>query len=219
MPCWKSSDCLDAQEKTVHVDIELAGLQPSSLEPGQLVGLLDAYASELAAACDVPKASVVDADGANATVSLGPDGTVSAFVLSIKGLTAHDLSSRLYASSFRYAVGNATRSLLGEQCGVQVVAVSMDPRVFVRTTTTPATTTEATTSSTDTTVDPETTTAEVAVASTRHRGEGGAGRHDDIKDDPAVDNYAITLGGYSSGAASASAWLVVALALVSVALQ
>jgi len=240
MPCWKSDDCLDAQEKSVQVDIDLSGLQPSSLKDNQLAKLVAAYAEELATACDVPKLSVVDLGGANASVSIGPDGLLSAFALSISGLTAHDLASRLYSPSFRYAVGNATEVVLGRHCGVQVLSVSMEPKVFVRTTTArPTTTTEATPTTTKPTDAPVATSTEAAATTTRQRGNSGAGghpgngnggagghqgngndgagRHEDVNGETG-NGFDNTLGGYSDGATSAAVWPAFALAFAAAAL-
>lgn len=219
MPCWQSGDCLPAKEKSVFVEMQMAGLQPSSLRAEQLAELLAAYAQELASACDVANGSVVDLGGVHATVSLASDGLVSAFVLALEGLTAHDLAARLYSPSFRYAMGNASEAVLGHGCGVQVVSVSVVPKAFVRATTasptTAATTTEATTSTKETSHAPKPTST--VAPTTRENGNSGTRPHGNFDDlvghhttSKALD---INLGGYSNGAATPAAWPALAIVI------
>merc|ERR1712014_495812 len=87
--------------------------------------------------CGVNDLSVVDVQGKNASVSIGEDGTVSAFVLSIgDGFSANMLAARLYSSAFRGLLEDTTLDIGGQAMGagsgqVSVGAVTFKPEAFV----------------------------------------------------------------------------------------
>merc|ERR1712176_413008 len=109
--------------------------------------------------CGVNDLSVVDVQGKNASVSIGEDGIVSAFVLSIgDGFSANMLATRLYSSAFRDLLEDTTLAVGGQAMvsgsgQISVGAVTFKPEAFVPpipTTTTkfmPPTATSTTTSS------------------------------------------------------------------------
>jgi len=144
MPCWRSSDCLE--DKSAEVIVEFSNLDAAALSDEMRQALGAALASDLASACEVENASVVDLTGANATVSFGPGGRMSAWVRGVSGLTAHDLAARLYSASFQATLGNSTADVVGSAAGVLVASVSLEPKAF-----SPATTSTATTTTTATT--------------------------------------------------------------------
>lgn len=86
-------------------------------------------------------ASVVDLNGANATVTLGPGGRVTAFVLEISGLSANEIAARLYSSSFRDVLNNSTAAIVGKASAAQVTSVLLEPKSFELPTTTMTATT------------------------------------------------------------------------------
>jgi len=130
----------------VQVTVAFTNLEAAALPDEEMQDLGAALAGDLASACDVENASVVDLTGANATVTFGPRGRVSAFVRGLSGLTAHELAARLYSASFRATLGNSTARAVGAAAGVQVASVSLEPKAFVpATASTTATTTTATT--------------------------------------------------------------------------
>merc|ERR1719277_913100 len=69
----------------------------------------------------------------NASVGIGEDGTVSAFVLSIgDGFSANTLAARLYSSDFRGLLEDTTEKVLGSGSGqIRVGAVTFKPEAFV----------------------------------------------------------------------------------------
>merc|ERR1711920_26019 len=70
-------------------------------------------------------------------VSIGEDGTVSAFVLSIgDGFSANMLATRLYSSAFRGLLEDTTLAVAGQAMGsgsgqISVGAVTFKPEAFV----------------------------------------------------------------------------------------
>merc|ERR1712176_1275878 len=139
-----------------------------------------AYARDIASTCGVNDLSVVDAQGKNASVSIGEEGTVSAFVLSIgDGFSANMLAARLYSSAFRSLLEDTTLAIGGQALGagsgqISVGAVTFKPEAFVppipTTTTkfvppTATSTSTATSTATSTTVSP-TLVSEVVVTTT-----------------------------------------------------
>lgn len=133
-PC--AGDCL--VDKSVRVTIEFLHLDAAGLSAKQSSKLRTVLAHDVASASDVGNASVADLSGATASVTLGPGGRVAAFVLNVSGLTAHDLAARLYSSSFRDTLGNATEAIVGKAAGARVASVALEPEAFVPV---PATTT------------------------------------------------------------------------------
>merc|ERR1719277_161406 len=69
----------------------------------------------------------------NASVGIGADGTVSAFVLSIgDGFSANTLAARFYSSDFRGLMEDTTEQVLGSGSGqISVGAVTFKPEAFV----------------------------------------------------------------------------------------
>merc|ERR1712176_953578 len=92
-----------------------------------------AYARDIASTCGVSDLSVVDTQGRNASVGIGEDGIVSAFVLSIgDGFSANTLAARLYSSDFRGLLEDTTGHVLGSGAGqISVGAVTFKPEAFV----------------------------------------------------------------------------------------
>merc|ERR1712039_414694 len=88
---------------------------------------------DIASTCGVNDLSVVDTHGKNASVGIGADGTVSAFVLSIgDGFSANTLAARLYSSDFRGLLEDTTEQVLGSGSGqISVGAVTFKPEAFV----------------------------------------------------------------------------------------
>merc|ERR1712176_1162580 len=83
--------------------------------------------------CGVNDLSVVDTHGKNASVGIGEDGIVSAFVLSIgDGFSANTLAARLYSSDFRGLLEDTTGHVLGSGSGqISVGAVTFKLEEFV----------------------------------------------------------------------------------------
>merc|ERR1712039_60953 len=88
---------------------------------------------DIASTCGVNDLSVVDTHGKNASVGIGADGTVSAFVLSIgDGFSANTLAARLYSSAFRGLLEDTAGQALGSGSGqISVGAVPFKPEAFV----------------------------------------------------------------------------------------
>merc|ERR1719382_1794115 len=154
----------------------------SALSVEEQTELRAAYARDISKTCGVNDLSVVDTQGKNASVSIGEDGTVSAFVLSIgDGFSANTLAARLYSSAFRGLLEDTTLAIGGQAIGagsgqVSVGAVTFKPEAFVPpipTTTTkfvPPTATStatntATSTATSTTVSPMLVSTAVATTS------------------------------------------------------
>merc|ERR1712174_125341 len=87
---------------------------------------------DIASTCGVNDLSVVDTQGRNASVGIGEDGIVSAFVLSIgDGFSANTLAARLYSSDFRGLLEDTTEQVLGSGSGqISVGAVTFKPEAF-----------------------------------------------------------------------------------------
>merc|ERR1712137_1394844 len=134
-----------------------------------------AFAHNIASACDVESASVVDVNGKNATVTVSPGGLVTSFVLEISGLSANDIAARLYSSSFREVLGNSTAAIVGKASIAQVTSMSLEPKRFAL----PTTTTTVTTTGTVTVTVTSTATAASTVAVTS-AGATTTARHYDI---------------------------------------
>merc|ERR1712060_752297 len=150
---------------------------PSALSAEEETELSAAYARDISSTCGVNDLSVVDTQGKNASVSIGEDGTVSAFVLSIgDGFSANTLAARLYSSAFRGLLEDTTLAVGGQALSsgsgqISVGAVTFKPEAFVppipTTTTkfvppTATSTSTATSTATSTTVSP-TLVSEVVV--------------------------------------------------------
>merc|ERR1712151_1150447 len=109
----------------------------STLSAEEQAELSAAYARDIASTCGVNDLSVVDVQGKNASVSIGEDGTVSAFVLSIgDGFSANMLATRLYSSAFRGLLEDTTLAVAGQAMGsdsgqISVGAVTFKPEAFV----------------------------------------------------------------------------------------
>merc|ERR1712060_480267 len=173
-PCT-GTGCL--RDASARVNVEITNLALSVLSAEEQTELSTAYARDIASTCGVNDLSVVDTHGKNASVGIGEDGTVSAFVLSIgDGFSANTLASRLYSSAFRGLLEDTTLAVGGQAMGsgsgqISVGAVTFKPEAFVppipTTTTkfvppTATSTSTATSTATSTTVSP-TLVSEVVV--------------------------------------------------------
>merc|ERR1719336_3462025 len=108
-----SSGCL--QDASARVTIEIINLALSALSAEERMELSKACATEIASTCGVEESSVVDLQGRSSSVSIGEDGSISAFVLSIgDGPSANELAARLYSSYFRLVLESITMSVGGE---------------------------------------------------------------------------------------------------------
>merc|ERR1712157_414608 len=112
---------------------EITNLALSVLSAEEQTELSAAYARDIASTCGVNDLSVVDTQGRNASVGIGEDGIVSAFVLSIgDGFSANTLAARLYSSDFRGLLEDTTEQVLGSGSGqIRVGAVTFKPEAFV----------------------------------------------------------------------------------------
>lgn len=141
-PCHGSADCL--QDASARITIELNGFPYAAFTSTQLADVGSALALDIASACGVEDYSVVDLFGMNTTVTISPDGMVSAFVVDVEGSSANELASQLYSASFRSALVNSTLAVLsGTWPHLSVGAVSVEPEEF-----TPLVPTETATTST-----------------------------------------------------------------------
>merc|ERR1712087_949725 len=161
-PCT-GTGCL--RDASARITVEVTNLALSTLSAEEQAELSAAYARDIASTCGVNDLSVVDAQGKNASVSIGEDGTVSAFVLSIgDGFSANMLATRLYSSAFRGLLEDTTLAVGGQAIGsgqISVGAVTFKPEAFVPpipTTTTkfvpPTAASTATSTATSTTMSP-----------------------------------------------------------------
>merc|ERR1712045_611247 len=92
-PC-AGAGCL--REGSARVTMEITNFALSVLSAEEQAELRAAYARDISTTCGVNDLSVVDTHGKNASVSIGEDGTISAFVLSIgDGFSANILAARL----------------------------------------------------------------------------------------------------------------------------
>merc|ERR1712157_436188 len=112
---------------------EITNLALSVLSAEEQTELSAAYARDIASTCGVNDLSVVDTHGKNASVGIGEDGIVEAFVLSIgDGFSANTLAARLYSSDFRGLLEDTTGHVLGGGSGqISVGAVTFKPEAFV----------------------------------------------------------------------------------------
>merc|ERR1712203_470789 len=165
-PC-AGTGCL--RDASARVTVEIINLALWTLSAEEQAELSAAYARDIASTCGVNDLSVVDVQGKNASVSIGEDGTVSAFVLSIgDGFSANMLATRLYSSVFRGLLEDTTLAVAGQALSsgsgqISVGAVTFKPEAFVppipTTTTkfvppTATSTSTATSTATSTTVSP-----------------------------------------------------------------
>merc|ERR1719356_478273 len=98
-PCM-GAGCL--RDASARVTVEVTNFALSALSAEEQREVSAAYARDIATTCGVNELSVVDTQGKTASVSIGEDGSVSAFVLSIgDGVSANVLAARLYSSTFR----------------------------------------------------------------------------------------------------------------------
>jgi len=182
-----------------------------------------AYARDISTTCGVNAFSVVDTQGKNASVSIGEDGTVSAFVLSIgDGFSANMLAARLYSSAFRSLLEDTTLTVGGHQ--VSVGAVTFKPEAFVppipttttkfapptaTSTATSAATSTATSTSSPTLVSTAVVTTTEAVRTSTSTGTGaGAGLIHTTGDPSGPDWWWFVVGGVAVGAAAAVVMLL-----------
>merc|ERR1712176_691142 len=168
-PCAGTGCMRDASAR---ITVEITNLALSVLSAEEQTELSTAYARDIASTCGVNDLSVVDTHGKNASVGIGEDGTVSAFVLSIgDGFSANTLAARLYSSDFRGLLEDTTGHVLGSGSGqISVGAVTFKPEAFVPpmpTTTTkfvPPTATSTSTSTVTSTVTSATTLSPTLVS-------------------------------------------------------
>merc|ERR1740121_277346 len=114
-PC-AGSGCL--RDASARVTIEIINFALSALSAEEKVELSKAYAREIASTCGVGESSVVDLQGRSASVSVGEDGSISAFVLSMgDGPSANELAARLYSSYFRLVLEDLILAVRGEVNG------------------------------------------------------------------------------------------------------
>merc|ERR1712203_133909 len=179
-----------------------------------------AYARDISKTCGVNDLSVVDTQGKNASVSIGEDGTLSAFVLSIgDGFSANTLAARLYSSAFRGLLEDTTLAIGGQAMGagsgqVSVGAVTFKPEAFVPpipTTTTkfvPPTATSIATSTTSLVSTVVVTTTEVVRTSTSTGTGTSTGLMHTTSDPSGPDWWLFVVGGVAVGAAAAVVMLL-----------
>merc|ERR1712039_747880 len=220
-PC-AGTGCL--RDASARITVKITNLALSVLSAEEQTELSTAYARDIASTCGVNDLSVVDTHGKNASVGIGADGTVSAFVLSIgDGFSANTLAARLYSSDFRGLLEDTTEQVLGSGSGqISVGAVTFKPEAFVPpmpTTTTkfvPPTATSTATSTFTSTVTSTTTLSPTLVSevdvttevvSTRTSTGTGAGMMQ-TTDDPSGPAWWLFVG---AGVAVGAAGAVVAL--------
>merc|ERR1711920_519956 len=145
-----TAGCL--QDASARVTVEVVNFALSALSAEEQMELSTECARDIALTCGVSDRSVVDAhDGTNSSVSIGEDGTISAYILSIAdGSSANILAAKLYSSAFRDLLQNTILRTVGNQpvgagSGRQVMvgAVTFQPEAFV-----PSDTSTSTSSST-----------------------------------------------------------------------
>merc|ERR1711920_157942 len=129
-PC-AGTGCL--RDASARVTVEIVNFAMSALSAEEQTELRAAYARDISKTCGVNDLSVVDTQGKNASVSIGEDGTVIAFVLSIgDGFSANTLAARLYSSAFRGLLEDTTGQALVSGSGqISVGAVTFKPEAFV----------------------------------------------------------------------------------------
>merc|ERR1711920_1046259 len=129
-PC-AGTGCL--RDATARITVEIINFALSALSAEEQTELSEAYARDISSTCGVDDLSVVDTQGKNASVSIGEDGTVSAFVFFIgDGFSANMLAARLYSSAFRGLLEDTTLAVGGAGSGqVSVGAVTFKPEAFV----------------------------------------------------------------------------------------
>jgi len=213
--------------------VEIAGFALSALSAEEQTELRAAYARDIATTCGVNHLSVVDTQGKNASVSIGEEGTVSAFVLSIgDGFSANMLAARLYSSAFRSLLEDTTLAIGGQalRAGsgqISVGAVTFKPEAFVPpipTTTTkfapPTATSTGTSTATGTATSTSsptlvstaavTTTEAVRTSTSTSTGTGaGTGLMHTTGDSSGPDWWWFVIGGVAVGAAAAVVMLLV----------
>jgi len=142
--------------------MDFQGLPHRELEAKQTERIKATLADSIASACGVDNHSVADLFGTFTTVTLAPDGKVSALVKDIEGYTANELAARLYSPSFRENLIKSVIGIVGpdaQRSGkIAIAAITVKPEVFAplvptttRTTTTRTTTTLTTSTQTMTT--------------------------------------------------------------------
>jgi len=179
--------------------MELKDFPYSELDVTQMAKVEAAFAEEIASACDVNNKSVVDLFGKATSVTISPDGKVSAFVKEVTGHSANELAARLYSSSFREELVNSTLTIFGSrEESFNVGAIAVKPEAFtplVPTSTATTTTLLSTTTIPTTATATATTTVAVtttAAHTTRPHESDGADQHKDRKPDepPSPDSDA-----------------------------
>merc|ERR1712012_364353 len=129
-PC-SGGDCLP--DGSLRVTLEFRGLPCGELGAEQTERVKATLAESIAAACGVDSHSVADVYGMFTTVTLAPDGKVTALVKDIRGYTANELAARLYSSSFRQDLIKSVAGIVGsdEICSkVAIAAISVKPEAF-----------------------------------------------------------------------------------------
>mmetsp|Transcript_38916 Transcript_38916/g.97772 ORF Transcript_38916/g.97772 Transcript_38916/m.97772 type:complete len:497 (-) Transcript_38916:201-1691(-) len=171
-PCAGGAGCMP--DSSARITMDFKNFPYAELDEQQLAEIEAAIAEALASACSIDNQSVVDLFGKSTSVTISPDGTVSAFATEVTGASANELAARLYSLSFRGEVVNSTLAILGS--GVArfgIGAISVKPEAFVPlmptstvTTTTVSSSTVTTTAATTTTVEATTVEATTVEATT-----------------------------------------------------
>lgn len=184
-PCV-GTGCL--KDSSARVDIVIHNLEFSALTQEEQAGLRRAYAQDIASSCGIDNSSVVDLLGQEASVTIGSDGSVSAFVVAVRTSSANALALRLYSQTFRNSIGNSTMAVVSSvplgaplvppSRQVSVGAVSLQPEVFVPVVPTTATTTLATTSTSTSTIAATQTSSSAAAGASASADEDVAMQED-----------------------------------------
>eukprot|EP00443_Scrippsiella_acuminata_P008163 CAMPEP_0115278270 /NCGR_PEP_ID=MMETSP0270-20121206/57669_1 /TAXON_ID=71861 /ORGANISM="Scrippsiella trochoidea, Strain CCMP3099" /LENGTH=488 /DNA_ID=CAMNT_0002694937 /DNA_START=59 /DNA_END=1525 /DNA_ORIENTATION=+ len=149
-PCPGSGDCLP--DGSARITIEFVHFPYAELDSEQMEKVQVAMAEDIAAACSVGNQSVLDLNGKSSSVSVGSDGSVSAFVTEVTKSSASDLASKLYTTTFRSRLVSSTLEILGvdkEHFGAG--AISVQPEEFLPVTVTSTTTSVSSTTASTTT--------------------------------------------------------------------
>jgi len=162
-PCEGSGDCLP--DSSARLTVEFRNFPFAELDSTQLADVEAALADDIASACGIGNQSVLDLHGKSGSVSVSPDGTVSAFVTKVTGSSANELASRLYTATFRGELINSTLAVLGAgREHFSAGAISVQPEEFVPSVPTSTTTPVSSTTLTSTATGSRTSTATVTTS-------------------------------------------------------
>jgi hypothetical protein len=153
---------------SARITIEFKYFPYLELSSEQLRDVKASLAEEIASVCSIGNGSVVDLYGKDTSVSIEPDGTVSAFVIEVAGLSANELALKLYTTAFRAALVNSTLAVLGaNRQSLSAGAISFRPDAFV-----PLVPTTTTTSTSSTVTESSTAIANCVNGTTTLEGDG-----------------------------------------------